>query len=337
MEAASRQPADRLKDSLLEDPYAFDFLHGMRLIRWMFPDAPEPGSALRPNQEPYRLHQRVDLRFAPASFHGIEWDEESGQLRLLVYFLGLCGPNGPLPTAWSEFVLERRRQFGDDTLESFLNIFNHRILSLFFKAWMLNQPAVDYERGEDSRFSRLIRSLIGIGTVGLSHRDAVNDNAKLFFSGHLRSLSRSAEGLASILSGFFEMPARIEEFQGQWLLLPDDSLCRLGASEETGLLGSSVIVGSKVWEYQLKFRIVFGPLTLAEFQRLLPQGEGFQRLRSWVNLYLGYTFDWEVQLILRADEVQPMQLGSNALLGWTTWSLSGSESADRSDLLLQGN
>lgn len=337
MAATPGQYADRLKKDLIAEPFRYEFLHALRALGQIYPDAPFPGDATRPRQEPYRLHQRVDLRFAPSSIESIREDPERKLLEFMVYFLGLSGPNGPLPIAWSEYVLERNRQFDDVTLESFFNIFNHRILALFYKSWALNHPAVDYERGTQSRFSRLLRSFIGLGTEGLEKRDTVDDRAKLFFSGHLRPLVRHAEGLASVLSGYFEMPVRIDEFQGQWLTLPENARCRLGESAETGLMGSTLIVGSNIWECQLKFRIVFGPLSMSDFQRLLPQGEGFGHLRDWVRLYIGLEFAWEVQLILRRDEIGLVQLGETAYLGWTTWLTSGPVDEDRGDLLINGD
>jgi type VI secretion system protein ImpH len=133
------------------------------------------------------------------------------------------------------------------------------------------------------------------------------------------------------------MPTAIETFSGQWLTLPENSVCRLGATPETGSLGVTTIVGSRFWDCQLKFRIRLGPMTLSDLYRLLPTGTSFTRLRTWVLNYANEEFFWDAQLVLKREEVPETCLGQAGMLGWTTWVRSKPFGHDADDLVINGS
>ena len=132
---------------------------------------------------------------------------------------GLLGPNGPLPIHITEYARHRLRHAGDPTLSRFLDLFHHRFIALFYRAWAQAQPHVNRDRAGHDRFLMYIGSFIGIAPQSLRHRDTVPDLAKLFHVGTLVRQVRNADGLAAIIRQFFRVPARIEEFVGHWLLL----------------------------------------------------------------------------------------------------------------------
>lgn len=334
MAAADRNETPSVMDELLEHPRAFDFFHALRLLQSTFSeDMPRIGDARRVSDEPFRLRQEPTLDFAPSTIAAAQREDEE-RLALAVYFWGLHGPNGALPTSMTEFLLERRRRFKDVALLRFLDVFHHRALTLFFRAWALNHQAVDYERREASRFTRHLLSLIGAGTEGMRERDSLGEEAKLFFAGHLVHQTRHAEGLASILSAYFDVPVQVEQFSGQWLALPEESLCVLG--QRNAALGQDAIAGRRMWTCQLAVRLRIGPISQADMRRLLPTGEAFVRLRDWMRFYCSYQFDWDVQITLQREEVPPTVLGGSSYLGWTTWTHAGAPAEDRDDLILNG-
>ncbi len=321
--------------ALQEAPHEFGFFQALRQLECAYRERPRIGQTSRPTDEPVRLAQDPSLSFAPSTLSGCAPDQAGQPPRLSVYFLGLFGPNGPLPLHLSEYARERERNIGDPTFARFADIFHHRMLALFYRAWANARPSVSFDRPETDRFAVYLAALFGQGMPSLRERDALPDLAKLHYAGRLAAQTRHPEGLTAVIMDFFGLPARIEEFVGHWLDLPRDSQWRLGASRETGGLGLTTIVGSRVWDRQYKFRVQLGPLGIADYQRLLPGGASLSRLVAIVRNYLGDELDWDLNLILRREETPPIKLGGQGQLGWTTWITSRAPERDPDDLKLQ--
>jgi type VI secretion system protein ImpH len=329
-----------LEHALATAPFEFDFFHLVRLLECTHPGMPRVGRSLSPRQDPIRFGQNPSLVFAPASLQSFSPATDELPARLQVYFLGLFGPNGPLPFHLTEFAHERLYSNRDPSLSRFLDVFHHRMLSLFYRAWADSRKAVDLDRPAESRHSRYFGSFFGLGLPSMCDRDAVPDWAKLFFTGRLAAPNRNQEGLESILAEDFGVPVKLVTFFGQWMNLPPGSLCSLGSTPENGLLGETAVVGSRLWVGHFKFQIRIGPLRFLEFCRLLPNGRLFKRLTDWVLNYVGREFVWDANLILKAAEVPETrlgQLGSGGLLGWTTWLKSRPFREDADDLVLSGD
>lgn len=320
---------------LAEAPHSFDFFQAVRRIECTRPDLPRIGQSHRSKEDPVRFCQEVSLGFAPSTIARYVFASGGRPPRLYVYFLGLLGPNGPMPLHITQFARERLRHHQDQTLSRFLDVFHHRLISMFYRAWACSHKTVSFDRGGDDRFAVYIGSLFGIGMSSCRDRDAVPDIAKLHYSGRLACASRHPEGLRAIVSEYFGIPAEIEEFVGEWIDLPPEYCCHLGDSPESGVLGSTVIVGSRIWQCQQKFRLRFGPMRLRDYVRILPGGDSLRRLIAWVRNYVGDEFSWDVRLILKADEVPQLQLGATAQLGWTTWLSSQAFEQDVDDLVLR--
>jgi type VI secretion system protein ImpH len=315
------------------NPYGYDFFRVVRLLDAYFADRPRIGESITPRDDTIRFRQNPSLAFAPSTLEALLPGAEH-KPDLFVNFLGLCGPNGPLPLHVTEYAHERMQNEHDQTMARFFDVFHQRILSLFYRAWVVNQKAADLDRPDEARYPVYIGSLFGIGMESLRNRDEIPDWAKLHYSGRLISQTRNAEGLGAILEDYLCVPTTIETFCGHWMNLPENSVFRLGASPETGRLGVNLIVGSRVWECQLKFRIRFGPMKLADFHRLLPGSSAYRKLREWIKNYSPFQYFWDVQLILQKDEVPDTRLGESGMLGWTTWMKSQPFERDAEDLIL---
>jgi len=314
----------------------FDLFEALRRLQCAFPGKPPIGASRRPADDPVRFGQKPSLSFAGAAIDSFEPGEGEKPPRLYQQCFGLFGPNGPLPLHLTEYARERLLNHGDHTLSSFLDVFHHRLMSLFFRAWAVHQPTVQYERGAAAdRFAFYLACLIGLGTDMLRGRDAVPDAAKLHYAGRLISPARNAEGLRAILEDYFAMPARLEEFIGQWLEIPPECRWQLGRSPDTGALGVNTLTGRRFWDCRQKFRLRLGPMSGDEYDNLLPGRPGFAQLRDWVRNYAGDALEWEAQLVLRRADVPRLCLGRTGLLGWTTWVRGGSEEQDRGDLVIQ--
>ncbi len=334
MAAEERHAPAAVGGFLDAEPWAWDFFQAVRRIECECPDLPRVGASLHPGEDPVRFGQEPTLAFPPAALARVE-REDGRPPRVLVHFLGLLGCNGPMPLSFTEYVFQRQRHYGDRTLARFLDLFHHRLLCLFYRAWALHQQTVGFDRGEDF-FAQCIASLMGRGTASLQGRDAVPEVAKLHYSGLLACPTRHAAGLRAILESYFRVPAAVTQFVGQWLPLPAAYRCRLGASPDSARIGLNTVVGERVWDRQQRFRLRFGPLRLADYVRFLPGGDSLRRVAAWVWNYAGLELEWELQLVLRADEVPSIRLGSGpgARLGYTTWLRSGPAPDDADALVL---
>jgi len=137
-----------------------------------------------------------------------------------------------------------------------------------------------------------------------------------------------------MIADWFDLPVQIEEFTGEWLELSDEALCRLGASETTGTLGGAMVLGSRTWDCQHKFRVVFGPVGMADYESLLPGGEALRALAALIRNFTGEEQTWDVSVILDRKEVPLLRLGGEQRLGWTSWLAGGERTEDPGDLLI---
>lgn len=330
MAGGTGQTPDNLIRELSQDPYRFDFFWAVRLLENARKDLPRVGHSLTPQQDAVRFHQSPSLAFAPSTIDAIEPDTDPAVHRFIVRFFGLFGPNGPLPIHLTEYAMDRLKA-KDKAFVNFANIFHHRLISLFYRAWADNQKAVDMDRATDQRFPSYFGSLFGAGGDATQHRDKIQDNAKLFFAGHLSAQSRSPEALHSILQSYFEIPAQVIPFQGRWLSVPGENLLKLGSN---GSLGVDTILGAKFWSCQLAFRVRLGPMNYKDYQRMLPGGDAHVRLGQWIRTFIGDELTWEAQLVLKKSEVPAAKLGGGVRLGWTVWLKTEEPPVDQGDLVL---
>lgn len=311
--------AEDLFQQLEEKPFLHDFYGTLRQLESIFRDKPRIGTAARPQDEPVRFAQEPSLGFAPSAISAFQPADSKRLPRLFQRFFGLLGPNGPLPLHLTELARERIIHHRDHTFARFLDVFHHRFTALFYRAWAQAQPTASFDRRNDDRFSDYVGSLIGIGTPQLQGRDAAGDEVKLFFSGWLSRQVRSADGLASIIRGYLQLPAHVESFVGHWMPLPDSERTRLGSTGSGSQLGVGAVVGGRVWDRQHKIRLHVGPLTLAQYETLLPTGPSLPGVIALVRQYLCHEFEWDLRLTLHGTEVPRVRLGQYGRLGWTTW------------------
>jgi type VI secretion system protein ImpH len=253
------------------------------------------------------------------------------------------------------------------SLRDWLDLFDHRFVSLFYRAWEKYRFHLAYERGEAYRatpdtFTLGLRSLMGFGTPALTRRlevrtadaaarvvdwgDAaaespalakIDDLALLHYAGFFAQRPRNATNLRTLLADYFRLPVAVQQFRGQWLAIPETAQTRLG---EFGSLGTDAVAGERTWDVQSRFRVRLGPLTYAQFEDLLPdpapaaERKTFYLVAQLARLFAGPEYDFDVQLVLAGPEVPEAQLtdgeGAGPRLGWTVWLISGTP-ADADD------
>jgi type VI secretion system protein ImpH len=333
--ALARWPIAELLD---REPYLFEFFQAVRLMARIAPERPLVGGFNDPAAEVVRFGANPDVAFPASEIQSMEL--RGGRAPLMrVNFMGLHGPQGVLPRTYCELVNDRIRA-RDTTLRDFLDLFNHRIISLFYQAWEKFHFEIPYERGELDRFSHYVLALLGLATPGLQDRQDVADDSLLFYGGLLSMHSRSATGLRQVLEDYFSVGVEIEQFVGAWYPVEEESQCSLGESGGySEQLGFGAVVGNETWDQQSRVRIQLGPLTLERYVDFLPGHEGHRQLRSLTRFYTGGESDVEIQLILRRQEVPVCELKPQDLdgqqLGWTSWMKNAEFTHDAGETVLE--
>jgi len=316
-------------------PFDHDFFQVLRRFECLYSDKPRLGRALRPVDEPLRLAQEPSMSFAPAALSSFSPSGAGRAPRLEQRFFGLLGPNGPLPLHLTDFARERLMHHGDKTFVRFLDVFHHRFLEMFYRAWAQAQPTVCLDRPQEDRFAVYVGSLIGVGTPHLARRDAVGDHAKLYYSGLLSRQVRNRDGLQAWLAGFFRIPVSVEQFVGHWLRLPAEDRTRIGVDSDGARVAVGAVLGAAVWDRQHKFRIELGPLTLQQYESFLPGGASIAKLVALVRQYACLELEWDARLRLVQREVPKTRLGRFGRLGWTTWLGEYLRTEDAADVTLE--
>lgn len=309
--------------ALREAPERFDFYQAMRRIEGAHPHLPRVGEARRPQAEAVRLAQDPMLDFAGSNLTRVTITR-AGKTRLFSRFLGLFGPNGALPLHLTEYVRERERSRNDPTAARFVDLFHHRLLSLFYRAWRQAQPTASRDHPAQDRFRLYGAALIGFGMPTQeqgSHPDAGDGlqhaDERRFFAGLLSRASRNAEGLEALLSAQLALPVRVRCHVRRWLALPLSQRTRLGG--RGAVLGQSAVIGSRVPDVQSQIEVVVGPMSLVRYQELLPGQPMYRAVRRWMLTYTGDEYNARMRLVLAADEVPRTVLAQAGRLGLDTW------------------
>ena len=321
----ARPAADVLLSRMLRDqPWSVRFFQMVRLLERLHPERRPVGIFVAPADEVARFGAHTSFAF-PASEIQSYTEAERRPDRLTVNFMGLSTMNGPLPAPYTEMLLERVRA-KDHATGDFFDIFNHRILSLFYRGWKKYRFYIAYEqtRGEDDLVTRLMYDLLGLGTGGLRNRSPIADEAAIYYAGLLGQSLRTAQGLQQILSDYFQVSASVQQFTGSWNRLPasDHTLLNYGSSDSERL-GYATVVGDEIWDQQGTLTVRLGPMPLARYLQFLPGGEAHEQLAAWLRFYGRREFDFVVQLVLERNEVPPVKLsaeaGEMARLGFASW------------------
>lgn len=324
---------------LLADPHDHHIFLALRIIEASYPDAPRLGESKRPREDPYRLTQEAELAFPPSTIESITPPADGKPGRLVNRFFGLWGPMGPLPLHMTEYARDRLRNHKDSALTSFADMLTHRLFSLFYRSYAVAHPAPSFDRAlrgnrgktPPDPFERKVAALSGHFEPGLRYRDAMPEMAKRHFVGHLTPGPRHAEGLVSIFSSFVRTPVSIQQFVGEWLQLETGDRWQLGAMVG---LGRATSIGTRVYSHAAKFRLRVGPMSLADYRRLVPGSPSLQRLEDIVRNYVGDTLDWDMNVVLARDEVPQAQLGGQTMLGHSGWIGTRPQDSDADDLYL---
>jgi type VI secretion system protein ImpH len=308
---------------------------------------PVGGAKAIPASEPSALEKMLDA-VEPEALpqHAAQID----RIDMTPAFMGLLGVSGTLPLFYTEMMAQRELYQKDYAARAFMDVFSHRSVSLFYQAWRKHRLPIQYEADRQNKFLPLVLSLAGVGQKGLRNRlggerGAVADEALAFYAGALQQRTLSVKQLQQVLQDYLRVPVAIEQFVGRWYQLPDAGKFFLGVTARqggamgslNGVLGKSAMLGERVWQRDLRMRVVLGPLNHAKFRRFLPGGKGADALKELITMLSGVSLEYEINLQLRRDDVEGCKLDSQrpataARLGWDTFLQTKPANEDRSDV-----
>ena len=315
---------DGLRALVRDTPYRVSFFQMVRLLERLHPERKPVGLFVAPSDEVVRFSAHTSFSFPASEIQS--FTEESGKPnRMSVNFMGLSAVNGPMPQPYIELLLERV-QARDYAAGEFFDIFNHRIISLFYQGWKKYRFFIAYEHshGTEDVVTHAVYHLLGMGTGGLRDRMAVPDEATLFYAGLLTPTRPTAQGLQQLLADFFDVPVTIEQFTGTWKRLAPSDQTRLADSEsEMECLGRATIVGDEVWDQGGTVTVRLGPMRLARYREFLPGNPAALQLAGWLRFYARDEFDFLIRLVLLREDVPEVKLTSEpeemARLGFASW------------------
>ncbi len=349
---------------LISQPHRFTFYQAVRLLiaaggaESLGVAGNHIGTTKNASEEPIRFRSNAALEFPAAEIVSIEVSDSSATsisetdvdnatipIRMEVAFWGLVGPLGVLPNHYTQLMIDRIHQ-KDPAFRDFLDLFSHRQLSLFYRAWEKHFVSAGFERAvrNDNPAMDMLResllALVGRGTKRVRDRLEILDDVNIYYGG-LFSDRPNAESLGQMVADYLALPAKILSLFGQWLWLPPTEKSRIGVLGGHSMLGVDTVLGDRVWDPTSKFRIQIGPVGYQDFSRLMPTGDQLVPISQLIRSYVGCEFSFDLQVILRAPEVPACQLGTGASgdvsanLGWNTWLCSRPMRKDVGDAVFQ--
>ncbi|WP_105435336.1 type VI secretion system baseplate subunit TssG [Neorhizobium tomejilense] len=325
----SGAPANALSDLLERNPGRFEPVTAFRVAQAAVSE--HPGLELD-------VSSHVGVSPAPLAVNGFKRNGMRASVKSAL--AGLIGPLGSMPSAYNEIILREERN-RSKALASFFDLFSARMTELFVDACEKYRIARRLRwngNRKDNAFITTLLALTGFGTKGLSERSGVDDDLVLRFSGFFAARNRNAANLRAMLEEFSGLPIEVELFRGRWLTIPQEERSRLGQPRGVQL-GINATAGAAIRDFSGGFRIVIGPLGYADYLSLAPGGRNITELFALTRLYVGSALDFDIQVILRKDDVPFCQLGGEKAgdpprLGWNSWARVAPAAKDSGDAVI---
>lgn len=306
------------------DPFAL-----IHAIARQHPTKPAIGESAVVGEDAARFTQPASMAFARSAAEVV--GQEAGGTVVAVRFMGLLGPNGPLPLHLTDRV--HRDDDEDAALLPFLNLLQDRLIALFFRAWQQATPGHAVGQDDDPLQQRQA-SLAGVlGKTGAeAERNEPSTTARAHFARFLSRGAASSDVLRAVLAEDLGVDVHVRQFAGGWFSIDRAAQARVG----TARLGASGVLGSRVWDPAGSFRIRIGPVQREQLLGLLPGGALYERIQGWVRLLGGSHLTWSLQVVLAPEAFEPASLGGTCSLGQNCWISSSIPDRELDDLIVDG-
>lgn len=337
MAHTDRQQNIDISELLTKDGRKIPFVQVLRLLRFLLASGKEDRLEYARVFDSIRIRPELSLNFPGTDVVAVELlERRKKQLyRITAAFMGLYGPSSPLPTFYTEDLIEERREERSITRD-FLDIINHPFYRHYFAIWEKYTIGPQLGENSESTVYDFLFSLLGLAG-GHVRQTLPHSHRFLAYIGIASQAPRSAAGLRSIISDILRIdeveveqcvPHLADITSEQWLLLG-----RVNCS-----LGEDAHLGSQISDMPGKFRIRLGPLNGRQLQAILPDTDAFALLHESVQFYLDQPLSWDVRLEVNGDDIETCQPGNSSWgqLGWNTWVFSGDRISGNGEVPLSG-
>ncbi|MDF3934175.1 type VI secretion system baseplate subunit TssG [Pseudomonas citronellolis] len=291
-----------------------------QLLEAAVPDKPPLGTTTSPRDDAVRFRPHPGMGFPAGEFKAIEFDEEHPQRPATVRtrLLGLYGVDSPLPTAYLDDIAQRRE--GHEALEAFLDIFNHRVFTQFYRIWRKYSYPATFEAGGADATSQCLLGLIGLGIPGTARHVATPVSRFLALLSVMRLPTRNAEGIGALVKLLApNTQARVIPHWPRKVVLAQPA----GLSRERPVnLSQGQPLGAVGTDANSEVRLELLTEDLAEARGWLPDGQLYSDLLVLLRVYLGWRCTARLQLTLPVKCLPlpvlggaPVRLGLTGVLG----------------------
>ena len=333
------QPAGLIQQ-LLDQPHRFEFFQAVLLLERLLAERGlDPGTALTdflrfrnstserfPASEIEALHLRGDTgarkRATEQELIAALDQGRLGCIAITPTFIGFLGNHGVLPNHYGERINSHQLVEKHDGAAEFLDIFSHRMVALFYQAWRKHRPELP---GARDRLKSLLLSLGGGQT------QPVPDRVAAHYAAAFAHRPVSAAMVENVLNDYFRVPIRVVPHAGRWHALEPHLQSALGT--RNCLLSAGAVLGASMWRRDLVVVIRLGPLDKRRYDDFLKDSAGAAALKNMLAMFETPTLRYEVQLVLRAADVQGITLSGSdgARLGIDAFLATGPAERDRFD------
>jgi type VI secretion system protein ImpH len=351
MSASQRRFQPSVEERLLAEPYRFEFFQAVRVLELSLKAQGVQGDQAVATH--VRFENSISLSFPPSEIESLRVESNASELLgdelqvksnepkryyMTPSFIGFLGPNGTLPRHYTERISTYQLYKRDKGPRAFLDAYSNRAVALFYGAWKKYRLELEYESKEKKGFLPILMALGGMGHTSLRDRlgsdeAGVLDESLAYYAGVLRHRPMSAVYLQAVLADYFKVDIKVEQFVGKWYTLPKEHQSVLGITNV--VLGGSALSGQRVWQRDLRIGLHIGPLRKKEFEKFLPRESAARALEKMLKMIAGVTLEFEIKLILHADDVGSSDLSDHRTggrLGWDTFLATKKQSHDRSDV-----
>lgn len=324
MAAKDGRTAAYLKQNLLKEGYGYSFFQVLRLLRRLDEHA-NSDLNISELKRSLRIRPHLSLSFPASDVQAVNETGNGDQSRFEVVanFLGLYGTSSPLPTFYTEDLMD---EFSDDesVTREFIDTFNHRLYLLLFESMQKYRPF--YHIVEDDRGHYINRLFCLEGFGEKEHLGSIPDAMQILrYIGLFSQRPRSAKGLQILLGDALGFNVDIASCILRKARVPEDQLLRFGLSG--GVLGKDCILGRELDDRMGKFRIQVGPLSAEEYRDFFPGSSSYNRLVFLTDIYLQDPLEYEIEIYMQEQQAATVCLGGErwSRLGMDTWLYSGDE------------